>query len=105
DYRVLGGFSFYQRAEVKDALAYLKAVISPQDSVSLLRIINTPARGIGKSTIEQIEQYGLQNELSVWSAIGRMLEEGLFPGRAESALRIFKAMLEELGAAAVDGKV
>ncbi len=87
DYVVLGGFSFYQRAEVKDALAYLKAVISPQDSVSLLRIINTPARGIGKSTIEQIEQYALQNQLSVWSAIGRMLDEKVFPARAESALR------------------
>ena len=105
EYIVLGGFSFYQRAEVKDALSYLKAVISPQDSVSLLRIINTPARGIGKSTIEQIEQFGLQHELSVWSAIARMLEEGLFPGRAESALRIFKTMMEELGSAAADGKV
>jgi DNA helicase II / ATP-dependent DNA helicase PcrA len=105
EYIVLGGFSFYQRAEVKDALSYLKAVISPQDSVSLLRIINTPARGIGKSTIEQIEQYGLQHELSVWSAIARMLDENLFPGRAESALRIFKSMMEELGSAAADGKV
>ncbi|MGA2879977.1 MAG: UvrD-helicase domain-containing protein [Bryobacteraceae bacterium] len=105
DYVVLGGFSFYQRAEVKDALSYLKAVISPQDSVAMLRIINTPARGIGKSTIEQIEQYGLQHELSVWSAIGRMLEEGLFPARAESALRTFKGMMEELGSAAAEGKV
>jgi len=105
EYIVLGGFSFYQRAEVKDALAYLKAVISPQDSVSLLRIINTPARGIGKSTIEQIEQFGLEHELSVWSAIGRMIEENQFAGRAESALRIFKAMMEELGASANEGKV
>src|ERR1700691_975131 len=101
----LGRFSFYQRAEVKDALSYLKAVISPQDSVALLRIVNTPARGIGKSTIEQIEQYALQNQLSVWSAIGRMLEEKLFAGRAESALRIFKTLLEELGMAAGEGKV
>ncbi len=89
NYVVLGGFSFYQRAEIKDALAYLKAAVSPQDSVSLLRIINTPARGIGKSTIEQIEQYALEHELSVWSAIGRMLDENLFPARAESALRAF----------------
>jgi DNA helicase-2/ATP-dependent DNA helicase PcrA len=105
DYVVLGGFSFYQRAEVKDALAYLKAAISPQDSVSLLRIINTPARGIGKSTIEQIEHYALERQLSVWTAIGRMLDEKLFPARAESALRIFKTMLEELGISAAEGKV
>jgi DNA helicase-2/ATP-dependent DNA helicase PcrA len=104
DYVVVGGFSFYQRAEVKDALAYLKAIISPQDSVSLMRIINTPARGIGKSTIEQIEEYATKNQLSAWAAIGRMLEENLFPARAESALRIFKSMMEELGAGAAEGK-
>jgi ATP-dependent DNA helicase UvrD/PcrA len=102
---VLGGFSFYQRAEVKDALAYLKAVISPQDTVSLLRVINTPARGIGKSTIEQIEQYASQHQLSVWSAIGRMLEENLFPARAESALRTFKNMMEDLAVGSAEGKV
>src|SRR3984893_4017932 len=69
-YIVVGGFSFYQRAEVKDIVAYLKTVGSPQDSVRLLRIINTPARGLGKSSIEQIEKYALEQELSVWSAIG-----------------------------------
>jgi DNA helicase-2/ATP-dependent DNA helicase PcrA len=105
DYVVLGGFSFYQRAEVKDALAYLKAAISPQDSVALLRIINTPARGIGRSTIEQIEQYALEHQLSVWTAIGRMLDEKLFAGRAESALRVFKTLLEELGLVAAEGKI
>ena len=64
-YIVVGGFSFYQRAEVKDMLAYLKVLVSPQDSISLLRIINTPARGIGRTTIEQIEQYALQHELAL----------------------------------------
>src|SRR5271154_706298 len=77
-YIVVGGLSFYQRAEVKDALSYLKAVSSPQDTVSLLRIINTPARGIGKTTTDQIEQYALEHELTVWSAIGRMLDEKAF---------------------------
>ena len=97
-YVVLGGFSFYQRAEIKDALAYLKILASPHDSVSLLRVINTPARGIGKGTIDQIEQYALKNELSVWSAIGRMLDENLFPGRAETSLRAFRNMIQELAA-------
>jgi DNA helicase II / ATP-dependent DNA helicase PcrA len=95
-YVVLGGFSFYQRAEVKDVLSYLKAVVSPNDSVSLLRIINTPARGIGKSSIEQIEHYALENEISVWSAIGRMLQEKVFPTRAEAALKAFYGMMQEL---------
>lgn len=97
-YVVLGGFSFYQRAEIKDALAYLKVLASPHDSVSLLRVINTPARGIGKGSTDQIEQYGLKNELSVWSAIGRMLDENLFPARAEASLRAFRNMIQELAA-------
>src|SRR6266853_3428958 len=104
-YVVVGGFSFYQRAEVKDALAYLKTVGSPQDSVSLLRIVNTPARGIGKSSIEQIEQYALEHELSVWSAIGRMLDENVFPTRAAAALRAFHAMIQELSVVAESAPV
>ncbi len=95
-YVVVGGFSFYQRAEIKDLLSYLKVLGSPHDSISLLRIINTPARGIGKTTIEQIEQYALQNELSVWSAIGRMLDEHTLPGRAEASLRAFRNIITEL---------
>jgi len=105
DYVVLGGFSFYQRAEVKDALAYLKATVSPNDNINLLRIINTPARGIGRGTVEQIEQYGQQHQLSAWAAIGRMLEENLFPARAEASLRAFKNLLEELAEFAAQHKV
>ncbi len=97
-YTVVGGFSFYQRAEVKDILSYLKVLLTPQDSIGMLRIINTPARGIGKTTIEQIEQYALQKVTSVWGALGHMLEERIFPGRADAALSAFKRMIDELSA-------
>ncbi len=95
-YLVVGGFSFYQRAEVKDLLSYLKMSLSPQDSVALLRVINTPARGIGKGTVEQLEQYALENNLSLWSALPRMLEQRLFATRAESALKSFVRLIEDL---------
>ncbi len=96
---MVGGFSFYQRAEVKDLLAYLKVLTSPHDSISLLRIINTPARGIGKGTIEQIEQYALEHGLSVWSALPRMVEEKVFPTRAESAIKSFLQLMGNLNEA------
>src|SRR5258708_28985113 len=95
-YIVVGGFSFYQRAEVKDLVAYLKVISSPSDSISLLRVINTPARGIGRTTVEQIEQFALANDLSFWSALGRMLDEHAFPARAETALSAFRRMIQEL---------
>src|SRR5579884_4122759 len=95
-YLVVGGFSFYQRAEVKDLLAYLKVLLSPQDSISLLRIINTPARGIGRGTIEQIEQYALENAIALWNALPRMLDAKLFPARAEAAIKGFLALMREL---------
>ncbi|MBV9223008.1 MAG: UvrD-helicase domain-containing protein, partial [Acidobacteriaceae bacterium] len=95
-YSVVGGFSFYQRAEVKDLLAYLKVLMSPQDSVSLLRIINNPARGIGKSTIEQVEQYALEHGMSLWNALPKMLEEKVFPTRAESAIKSFVSLIQGL---------
>ncbi len=95
-YLVVGGFSFYQRAEVKDLLSYLKVLLSPQDSVSLLRVINTPARGIGKGTVEQMEVYALQQGLTLWSALPKMLEEKIFPARAESAVKSFTKLMADL---------
>ena len=97
-YHVVAGFSFYQRAEIKDALAYLKLLLSPQDSVSLLRVINTPARGIGKTTLEQLERYALENDLGLWAALERMLAEPGFPARAEAALAGFRKLIEDMTA-------
>src|SRR5215469_60193 len=74
-YVIVGGFSFYQRAEIRDLLSYLKALVSPSDSISLLRIINTPARGIGRTTVEQIDQYAREHNIPVWIALERMLDE------------------------------
>jgi DNA helicase-2/ATP-dependent DNA helicase PcrA len=95
-YLVVGGFSFYQRAEIKDVVAYLKLAMSNQDSVSLLRVINTPARGIGRTTIEQVDTFARQNGLSLWNAIAGMIDRQLFPARAQSALVAFRKTIEEL---------
>jgi DNA helicase-2/ATP-dependent DNA helicase PcrA len=95
-YHVVGGFSFYQRAEVKDVLAYLKVLASPEDSVNLLRVINTPARGIGRTTLEAIERHTAEHRIGAWAAIGRMLVEGLLPVRAAAALAAFHKLIEDL---------
>ena len=96
DYLVLGGVSFYQRAEVKDLLAYLKLAASAADSVSFTRIINTPARGIGRTTVESIATHARDHGLSLWEAAERMLAERTFPSRAESAVRGFRYLIEGL---------
>jgi DNA helicase-2/ATP-dependent DNA helicase PcrA len=78
-YHVVGGFSFYERAEIKDLISYLKVVQNPDDSISLLRIINTPVRGIGKTTIETIERLALETGLSLWGAIGETIHRQTSP--------------------------
>ena len=95
-YLVVGGISFYQRAEVKDLLSYLKVLTAPHDNIAVLRVINTPARGIGKTTLDQIEKYALEHQLSLWTAIGRMLGTQLFGARADAALSSFVKLIVEL---------
>jgi DNA helicase-2/ATP-dependent DNA helicase PcrA len=97
-YHVVGGFSFYERAEIKDMISYLKVIQNPDDSVSLLRVINTPARGIGKTTIETIERLALETGLSLWGAIGEAIQRQLLPGRALSAMKSFRELIEDGGA-------
>ena len=91
---MVGGVSFYRRAEVKDLIAYLKVTVAPSDAINLLRIINTPARGIGRATVEQIEAYARRENLSLWEAIGRMLDESVFAKRAHNALQKFRKLID-----------
>jgi DNA helicase-2/ATP-dependent DNA helicase PcrA len=92
-YHVVGGFSFYERAEIKDLISYLKVVLNPDDSVSLLRVINTPARGLGKTTIETIERLALETGLSFWGAIGEAISRQLLTARALTALKNFRDLI------------
>jgi DNA helicase-2/ATP-dependent DNA helicase PcrA len=94
-YQVVGGFSFYERAEIKDMISYLKLINNPQDSIALLRVINTPTRGIGKSTVETLERLSLETGMSLWSAIGEAIDRRLLPPRACAALKTFKDLIED----------
>jgi DNA helicase-2/ATP-dependent DNA helicase PcrA len=102
-YHVVGGFSFYERAEIKDLVSYLKVIQNPDDSVSLLRVINTPVRGIGKTTIEMMERLALETGLSMWGAVGEAATRQLFPARALAALKSFRTLVED-GRAMLAGK-
>ncbi|HXE91874.1 MAG TPA: UvrD-helicase domain-containing protein [Terriglobales bacterium] len=102
-YQVVGGFSFYERAEVKDLIAYLKLIHNLSDSVALLRVINTPPRGIGKTTVETLERLALETGMALWDAIGEAIEQRLVPPRAVSALAAFRTLIEQ-ARAMLEGK-
>ena len=95
-YIVVGGFSFYQRAEVKDAISYLKLLMNPRDNVALMRVLNVPARGIGKTTSDQLEKIAAGKNSSMWESIGIACEQHLLGARAETALGVFHRLIEEL---------
>jgi ATP-dependent DNA helicase UvrD/PcrA len=94
-YQVVGGFSFYERAEIKDMISYLKLINNPQDSVALLRVINTPARGIGKTTVETVERLALETGMSLWGSLDSAVQQKLLPQRACLALVGFKELVED----------
>jgi DNA helicase-2/ATP-dependent DNA helicase PcrA len=94
-YHVVGGFSFYERAEIKDMISYLKVIHNVDDSISLLRVINTPVRGIGKTTIETLERVALETGVSLWGAIGEAIKRQLLPQRALAALKSFKRLIDD----------
>lgn len=93
-YRIYGGLSFYQRKEIKDAIAYFRLSINPNDDEALKRIINYPARGIGETTINKITRCALDNRISIWEVINNLsqYEVGINSGTAKK-LTAFRDMI------------
>ncbi|BAZ18129.1 ATP-dependent DNA helicase PcrA [Calothrix sp. NIES-4071] len=94
-YTVVGGFRFYDRKEIKDILAYLKAVSNPADTVSLLRVINTPRRGIGKSTLDTLSRASQELGTTLWEILSDETSVNTLAGRAAKAVNGFADVIKK----------
>src|SRR5687767_2896999 len=117
-YKIIGGVRFYERKEIKDALAYLKLMINPHDDVSLRRVINVPARGIGKGVMDSLQAIGavevdadappllaaglgeVTSARSLWARLVYVVDENRLPARAVASLRAFRDLIVGLAAGA-----
>lgn len=95
-YRLVGGMKFYDRLEVKDILGYLKLILNPSDDISFKRVINVPARGIGKTTVERLEEISNSSRISMIEATTLAVEHREFNAGTTSKLRGFLNLLESL---------
>ena len=102
-YRVYGGLRFFERAEIKDALAYLRLVSNRHDDPSFERAVNQPPRGIGPRTLDAVRAHARDFGCSLWQAAGDLLRGGAMPARAANALRGFLDLIEEIDVGSVDG--
>lgn len=121
NYKIIGGVRFYERKEIKDALAYLRLILNPHDSVSLRRVINVPARGIGKSSLESLGGLELSEEAdspslladlqppvsadSLWARLVHAVEHRSLAPRACASLSVFRDLLKDLTAMATESTV
>ena len=94
-YRIIGGIKFYERAEIKDCIAYLRIIHQAQDDLSFERIINVPKRSIGDSTIKQINEYAKKNELSLEVASKKLLENNKIKPKTKIGLTSFLNLIEK----------
>ncbi len=95
-YRVYGGMRFYERAEVKDALAYLRLVATREDDTAFERVVNTPVRGIGNRTLDSLRATARAERIPLWRAAQRLLEHRELPARAGGALTAFLQLIERI---------
>lgn len=93
-YTVVGGMKFYERKEIKDVLAYLKWIDNPSDGLSLKRILNVPPRGIGEKTVEKIEAFSREKDLSLYEGLKHVVEEDWLPSAVKRKMKEFVQMME-----------
>ena len=94
-YTIIGGLKFYDRQEIKDVLAYIRASVNPGDSLALERIINLPKRGIGPTTFSQIEEYAIENNIAAQFAMEEMLSKNLFKPKLANTITEFLLNLQK----------
>lgn len=95
-YRLIGGTRFYQRQEIRDALAYLRVIRNPNDNLSLMRIINVPGRGIGQVTVAHLQARAKSDDISLYHALKHMVSEKAFPARILPTVTRFSTVIDEL---------
>mgnify|MGYP000920918882 CR=1 FL=1 len=95
-YRIYGGQRFFERLEIKNALAYLRLLRSRHDDGAIERVINVPTRGIGEKTIETVRLAAREHDVSLWQAMKILVEQKALPGRASNALQTFMDLIEQL---------
>jgi DNA helicase-2/ATP-dependent DNA helicase PcrA len=95
-YQIVRGLAFFDRKENKDILAYLRLLLNPRDDVSFSRVVNEPTRGVGKVSLDHLQQYAEPRELSLLTAIGELNSIPAIKGKAASGLRAFATLLEDL---------
>ena len=95
NYKLVGGMKFYDRLEIKDSIAYLRFCSNLADDLALLRIINVPKRGVGDASIENLRNISKQENISLFNAIKKSLENGLIKGKAKENLGFLVAVIEK----------
>lgn len=95
-YRVYGGLRFFDRAEIKDVLSYLRLVANRNDDAAFERVVNTPTRGIGAATLTQLRQYARENNQTMWQAAVDLINAKFFTARASNALAGFLTLIDSL---------
>jgi DNA helicase-2/ATP-dependent DNA helicase PcrA len=102
NYRIYGGLRFYERQEIKDALAYLRLINNRQDDAALERIINTPVRGIGDTTMDKVRENARSLQITLWQSLQQMLANKQLTGRAANAISTFMQLIDQLEADSKD---